>query len=115
MHGHHVRLCPPHGIIHLVAIYTAGMWTVKLGKEAQFVEAWQELAAGSAREFPGASAVLLRDRDRPNVFLSCGPWQSLEEVEAWRASAIFEQGLAKIRPLLDAFEPHTMDSVAASS
>jgi heme-degrading monooxygenase HmoA len=98
-----------------VAIYTAGMWTVKPGKEGQFIQAWQELATGSAQEFPGASAVLLRDRDRPNVFLSCGPWESLEQVQAWRASAVFQQSLAKIRPLLDAFEPHTMDSVAASS
>ena len=98
-----------------MAIYTAGLWTVKPGKEAQFVEAWQELAASSAQEFPGASAVLLRDRDGPNVFLSCGPWQSLEQVEAWRASAVFQQSLTKIRPLLDGFEPHTMDSVAAST
>jgi quinol monooxygenase YgiN len=97
-----------------VAIYTAGTWIVKPGQEAQFVEVWRELATGSAREFPGASAVLLRDRDRPNVFLSCGPWRSLEQIEAWRASALFQESLAKIRPLLESFEPHTMDSVANS-
>ena len=102
------------GIIDLVTIYTAGMWIVKPGQEAQFIEVWRELATGSAREFPGASAVLLRDRDRPNVFLSRGPWQSLEQIEAWRASAIFQESLARIRPRLESFEPHSMDFVASS-
>jgi heme-degrading monooxygenase HmoA len=100
-------------IIDLVVIYTAGTWTVKPGQEVQFVEAWRDLATRSPQAFAGASAVLLRDR--PDVFLSCGPWQSLEQVEAWRASEVFQQGLAKIRPLLEAFEPRTMDLAAGSS
>jgi hypothetical protein len=33
----------------------------------------------------------------------------------WRASEVFQQRLAKIRPLLEAFEPRTMDLVAGSS
>ena len=94
-----------------MAIYTVGTWTVKPGQEAQFVQAWREMATRSAQDFPGASVVLLRDRDRPNVFLSCGPWESLEQIQAWRASGTFQQGIAKIRPFLDAFEPHTMDPV----
>jgi heme-degrading monooxygenase HmoA len=96
-----------------MAIYTVGRWTVTPGQEDQFVEAWREMATRSAQEFPGASVVLLRDRDQPNVFLSCGPWESLEQVEAWRASATFQQGIARIRPFLDAFEPRTMDPVVS--
>jgi len=37
--------------------------------------------------------------------------ESLEQIEMWRASTTFGEGVAKIRELLDGFEPHTMDPV----
>ena len=53
---------------------------------------------------------LMRDRDVPNRFISTGPWASLEEVEQWRASAAFTEGLASIRDIIEHFEPHTLDN-----
>jgi hypothetical protein len=37
------------------------------------------------------------------------PWDSPEQAQAWRTSAAFRDGVAKIREFLDGFESHTMD------
>ena len=79
--------------------------------EDEFVAAWNDMASATAADFPAATAVLLRDRDRPNLFISSGPWQSLEEIESWRGSTTFRDGVARIRASLESFEPHTMDPV----
>jgi heme-degrading monooxygenase HmoA len=94
-----------------MAIYTLGVWTVRPGAEDEFIEAWRDMAARTAADFPGATAVLLRDRERPNWFISNGPWASMADIEAWRGSATFKDGVARIRGTLEAFEPHTMDPV----
>lgn len=94
-----------------MAVYTLGVWTAKIGQESEFVESWRDMAEKTAADFPGATAVLLRDRDRPNVFISYGPWASLEDIAAWRGSATFEQGVARIGASLERFEAHTMDPV----
>jgi heme-degrading monooxygenase HmoA len=94
-----------------MAVYTLGIWTVKPGREDGFIEAWKDMASRTKADFPTASAVLLRDRDNPNQFVSSGPWDSLEQAQAWRASQAFGEGVAKIREFLDGFEPHTMDPI----
>ena len=94
-----------------MAVYTLGVWTVRPGAEDDFVAAWRDMAGSTAADFPSATAVLLRDRDRPNLFISYGPWQSLAEIESWRGSATFRDGVARIRTSLETFEPHTMDPV----
>ncbi|GAC1439547.1 MAG: hypothetical protein NVSMB55_01350 [Mycobacteriales bacterium] len=96
-----------------MSVYTLGVWTAKLGQEAAFVAAWREFAENTATDFPGSAAMLLRDRDRPNLFVSYGPWASIEDIASWRGSATFEVGVAKIRACLEDFQPHTMDPVAA--
>ncbi|GAC1323143.1 MAG: hypothetical protein NVSMB13_02610 [Mycobacteriales bacterium] len=96
-----------------MVVYTLGVWTVRAGQEEQFVAAWQDMASKTAAEFPGASGILLRDRDQPERFISSGPWDSLELIEQWRASSTFREGVARIRPLVEVFEPHTMDPAAA--
>lgn len=85
---------------------------MKRGREDDFVRAWQELADRTKSDFPAEVATLLRDRDQPNVFISFGPWESLEQIEQWRDSETFKQGVGKVRELLDDFAPHTMDLAA---
>ena len=96
-----------------MAVYTVGVWRVKPGEEEPFISAWHGMATATASDYPGASAVLLRDRDEPNLFISAGPWDSLEQIEMWRASATFTGGVGAIRPHLESFEPHTMDPVVS--
>lgn len=65
--------------------YTQGTWKVKPGRAADFVSAWTEFADWTMREVPGASwAKLLRATTDENRFVSFGPWQSLEAIDAWR-------------------------------
>lgn len=92
--------------------YTHGVWTVKPGREQEFVAAWAELAEWTADEVPGSGwARLLRDTAAPNQFRSFGPWRDTEAIEAWRALPGFQQRVERIRGLLGGFEPHTLDLV----
>jgi heme-degrading monooxygenase HmoA len=77
---------------------------VKPGQEDDFVRAWRELADRTKSDFPNETASLVRDREQPNQFISFGPWDSLEQIEKWRSSTTFQEGVGKIRELLDDFE-----------
>ena len=98
-----------------MAVYTSGTWKVIPGNEDAFIDAWKHLAEQTKADFPGSTATLLRDRDDPTLFVSFGPWDSIEQIERWRASDTFQSGVGTIRPLLAEFTPHTMDPVALSS
>ena len=92
-------------------VWTHGTWVVKPGNEDAFVAAWSKLARESQPAFGSGRPVLLRDRDRPNTFLTFGPWPDISTIEAFRASDMFEASVAEIRPLLESFEPMTLDEV----
>jgi heme-degrading monooxygenase HmoA len=96
-----------------VVLYTLGEWTVKNGREDDFVRAWSEMAERTKLDFPNEVATLLRDRDHPNRFISSGPWESVEQIEQWRNSETFKTGVGKLRDLVDDFSAHTMDLAAA--
>lgn len=96
----------------MTAVYTAGIWTVKPGREDEFVALWRELAAWTATAFPGARGTLLRDREQPNRFLSFGPWESVEQIEAWRAAREWQELVGRLREVLDDFRPGTYDVAA---
>lgn len=95
----------------MARIYTLGIWTVKEGREAEFVAAWQAMAEATLADFPDAHGTLLRDPDRPGRFVSFGPWEDAEQVRIWRESAAFQAGVGKIREFLDGFEPGTYEVV----
>lgn len=102
----------------MTEIYTVGIWTVKAGREEEFVAAWRAMGEATIAEFPAAHGRLLRNVDNPSRFVSFGPWDSLETVDAWRASTPFKEGVARIGELLDGFEPGTYEvsaEVSASS
>jgi quinol monooxygenase YgiN len=93
--------------------YTHGVWTVKPGREEQFVAAWTELAEWSFREVPGSVwAKLLRDSSTPNRFISFGPWEDLDAIDRWRAHPGWQERVQRLRELLEGFEPSTLELVA---
>jgi len=90
-----------------------GVWVTKPGHEEDFIATWRELGDWTQTEIGGnASAKLLRDLADPRRFVSIGPWDSLEAIEAWRALPGFRERVARMRELLDSFEPYTLDLVA---
>ena len=93
-------------------VWTSGVWVVKPGREAEFTEAWHEFATWSLAAFPGGRAWLLRDRDRPNTFLSVGPWPDESTIARCRASDGFGERVGRIRDLLDSFEARVLDEAA---
>jgi heme-degrading monooxygenase HmoA len=93
-------------------LYSSGIWIAKPGREAEFVAAWDEFASWSLSAIDGASwAVLLKDRSQSNRFVSFGPWDSLEQMEAWRSHPVFAERVARIRPLIEGMEPSTLEAV----
>jgi heme-degrading monooxygenase HmoA len=92
--------------------YSSGVWIARPGREAEFVAAWQEFAEWSFGTIPGGSwAKLLRDRAQPNRFVSFGPWESLEQIEAWRSHPGFAERVGRIRSLIESLDPSTLEAV----
>lgn len=95
--------------------YTHSTWVVKEGHENEFVRLWQQLADWTVTENFAQSAMLLRDVDRPNVFVSIGPWHTVEEVERWRSTEGFHERIARLDRVLESFEPSTLELVLETS
>jgi len=95
-----------------LSVYTLGIWKVQAGRENDFVRAWSEMANNTKADFTESVATLLQDMDEPRTFISFGPWESLEQIEQWRSSDTFKNGVGRIRSLLDDFTPHTMQIAA---
>jgi len=95
----------------LASVWTHGVWVVKPGSEDAFVEAWSPLARGAISELGSARPVLLRDRDRRNVFKTFGAWPSIEAIEAFRSSVLFQEAVVELQPFLESFEPMTLDEI----
>lgn len=97
----------------MASLYTLGEWTVKAGREADFVAAWREMAEWTSATVPGNTwAKLLQDRDAPQRFISFGPWKDDDAVAKWRQHPGFRERVAKLQEFLESFTPHSMDVAA---
>lgn len=94
-----------------MSVWTHGTWVVKPGSEDAFIAAWTKLAKDATARFGTARPTLLRDRERPKVFKTFGAWPSIDAVEEFRSSDLFRNAVAETQPLLDSFEPMTLDEV----
>src|SRR4051812_26071071 len=93
-------------------VWTHGTWTVMPGREDAFVDAWTALAREvAAEEIAAGSPTLLRDRERPNMFVSFGPFADDDAVARFRSSRAFHDAQERMRDLLESFEPRTLDEV----
>jgi heme-degrading monooxygenase HmoA len=97
---------------HMHTPYTHTTWEVKRGREEEFVERWSEWADWSHREGLAARAMLLRDVDNPELFVSFGPWESTRAIRSWRALPGYQERVGKLREVVDHFEPRTLEVVA---
>lgn len=92
--------------------YTLTTWHVQENHEEEFVRRWSEWVEWSHREGLDAPALLLRDVDDPHAFISFGPWQSVAAVQSWRALAGYQERVARLREVVDRFEPRTLEVTA---
>jgi hypothetical protein len=94
----------------MTRIWTHGVWTVKPGREDEFVAAWRAMAHDAVREFqPPAEPQLMQDRERSNVFRSFGAWDDPQQVERFRG--FIRPHLEGIRDLTESIEVLTLDDV----
>jgi quinol monooxygenase YgiN len=94
----------------MARIWTHGVWTVKPGREDEFVDAWRAMAQAAVAEFdPPGQPTLLRDREQPTLFRSFGPWDDSETVERFRA--FIPPYLDRIGEMVESLEIFTLDEV----
>ena len=91
--------------------YTQTTWHVKPGHEDEFVRRWTELAEWSALQGLSGSAKLFRDLEEPTRFVSFGPWEDIDVIRRWRASAGLQERLVRMGEVLQQFEPRTVELV----
>lgn len=95
--------------------YTLGLWTVKEGKEDDFIAEWEGFAKWTSRNQHGArDAYLLRDLNNPRLFISFGPWDDAEAIATWRGRPEFKAFVAKAKELCDDFQPRSLVLAAAA-
>ncbi len=93
-------------------IFSAGIWTVKPGREEEFHRRFTDFANWTAEHQKGVmSVVLVRDIDLGNVFISFGPWADLESIREWRRTPGFSDAFRDFRELCEKIEPHTLRRV----
>jgi hypothetical protein len=89
-------------------VWTHGVWTVKDGREDEFIRAWRELVPLGTGLGSG-DPLLFRDREHPNVFRSFGPWPNVDAITRFREA--IAPRVAAIDDLLERFETSTLDEV----
>ena len=89
-------------------IHDGARGTIRLNGGMRWL-AWRAMGEATLAEFPDAHGRLLADPDRPGRFISFGPWKSQQQVQEWRASAAFREGVAAMGELLDDFQPGTYE------
>ena len=91
--------------------YSSGTWRAKEGEEEQFVAAWTEFA-NWMRTMPGAgTASLTRDLDEPGRYVSFAPWESAEQMRAWKSNPDFRENMGRVQAHVAQFEPSEWELV----
>ena len=92
-------------------LYTHTTWRVKPGREDDFVDRWHEWIDWSHRQGLRERAILLRDLESRNTFISYGPWENVSAVSSWRALPGYQERVEQLRETVETFEPRTLEVV----
>lgn len=108
--------CQEQRMTNTNQLYTHGLWIAKPGNEQAFITEWSNFAKWTAKHQSGAgTGYLLQDRERPQEFISFGPWDNENAISAWRQRPEFKAFVSKIRGLCDDFQPRSLSVVATSA
>src|SRR3954447_14585275 len=93
-------------------VWTHTVWTVRPGREEDFVAAWREMAREVAADMRmRRPPTLLRDHDRQNVFISFAPWEDVDVATRFRSSQIFGRHVSAMGEMIQSVDAHTLDQV----
>lgn len=95
-------------------VFTLGLWRVKPGKEAEFIEAWKALGGIFSKLPlpPGGTGTLVQSLSDPLLFYSWGEWASMESIQAMRLDPTAQQGIKRIGELCTEAAPGSYRLVA---
>jgi heme-degrading monooxygenase HmoA len=94
-------------------LYSLGIWTAKLGNEDALISAWQQFAQWTLEHQPGAGeARMVQDLEHPNRFITFGPWEDAQSLQAWRQTSEFIGFVRRARELCEEIQPNTLKTVA---
>jgi quinol monooxygenase YgiN len=97
-------------------MFTVGKWVTKVGLEKTFIAEWESFARWTGRNQPGAGiGYLLQDPERPQQFVSFGPWENVEAINTWRDRPEFKAFVIRVRELCEDFQPQSLILVASSA
>jgi hypothetical protein len=100
----------------LGTLYRLGEWTVKSGKAAEFIEAWQAGADWIAQNLPDdGEGILLQDKENPNKFISFAFSGNPEKAQEAMSISEFQELQSRARALCENVQPHRMQIVGYSS
>ena len=96
-----------------VSIFSMALWTMKEGREEEFMEAWTDFARWTNEHQRGTLGIyLMRERSNPHVLVTFGGWESDDDLLRWRGSGEYGEFLARARELCSEVGPLTLDLVA---
>lgn len=96
--------------------YTVGKWTTRIGSERAFITEWERFAKWTAKNQQGAGiGYLLQDKEKPQEFISFGPWENDDAIKAWRERPEFKTFVSTIGELCAKFQPQSLALVATSA
>ena len=91
--------------------YTSGIWVVKPGEDDALVEEWRSFVTW-AGSMPGSGTFrLVRDTDRPSIYMSFAPWESFDAQQAWKELPEFRERIGRVRSHCEDFQPSTHELV----
>lgn len=86
--------------------YTMAVWQVREGQQGEFLRVWrEELGPAFAAIDPGAQGTLLQSLEDPRRYVSFGPWESPERMQAARGDPVARAILQRLIALCDEAMP----------
>lgn len=94
-------------------LVTTGVWRVRSGHEAEFIQEWTDFAQWAA-QMPGADTLRLAcDNADPQRYVSFAPWRDADAAHAWKQTPEFRQRIAQVLQYVQDFQPTELSVVAA--
>ena len=93
--------------------FASGNWHVKEGKEAEFIERWNEFLQWTRKTQPAlVSASLIRDVADSKHFVSFAEWQDTAGRDTWRNDPEWSPHMMACRELCEDFYGNDFERVA---
>ena len=86
--------------------YTFGIYTVKHGKEREFIDLWNKFAnwALGMYKVTGSPVRLIQDQKNPQRYISLAEWTNENDIKEWMQKPEFNDYFNKFREICDQVE-----------